>query len=475
MSLLLKTIGLVNAVYLLSKHGASQPKCIIGESCSQVLTSIYASIFGVPLAAIGVALFLVLIFIDWTLKTQELSAPLHRKLQLILLTPAAAAGIVLFVVQFIHIQAFCPFCGLNSLLLLVLFILALRPSVAPGPSIPRSSSALNISSGFIVGLVSLALLPIAFSWPSKAANYQLKNESIGVVAGKEIMMSDLKTSKYNARYLDLQRKLYQLKKQYLNHQALTIEAKKSNMSPEAYIAKHAISKIKISDSDIQAFYDERKDSLPDDKTLDDLGPAIKDYLFHEQESIAINALMSKLSKQYNARMTQPQPTPLTVKQNPHDTHAIGKKSAPVHVVEFADLQCGHCKSAFVKFKKIITQFGDNIYFEYRHFPLPNNRFSKQFAKASYCAGDQDHYYEFIELTFANQKKLGKVTPNDLAQKLELDTKAFNTCMLGSSAADKVDADLKEGLRLGIESTPTFIVNGQIMIGVPTADDIASFL
>ena len=191
MSIVLKIIGLINAVYLLSKHGALQPKCVIGESCEQVLTSVYSSFFGIPLAAFGVALFLVLIFIDWALKTQELTPPWHRQLQLIILTPAAAVGIVLFAVQFIHIQAFCPFCGLNSLILLVLFILALRRTDDHGPAIPRSSNSIGISRSFIVALASLALVPIAFSWPTKGGSLQLENKSIGLVAGKEITMNDL--------------------------------------------------------------------------------------------------------------------------------------------------------------------------------------------------------------------------------------------------------------------------------------------
>ena len=115
-----------------------------------------------------------------------------------------------------------------------------------------------------------------------------------------------------------------------------------------------------------------------------------------------------------------------------------------------------------------------IYFEYRHYPLPNNRFSKIFAKASNCAGQQNQFFDYVELTFANQK-LSQIQPVDLAKRLNLDEAAFNSCMANDVTTKALNADIDEGNRIGINSTPTFIVNGQLFTSMPTARDLMLFL
>ena len=145
------------------------------------------------------------------------------------------------------------------------------------------------------------------------------------------------------------------------------------------------------------------------------------------------------------------------------------------VIEFADMQCGHCKHAYTKFKKIFEKYKNDIYFEYRHYPLPGNRFSKSFAKGSYCAGEEGKFFDFIELSFANQKKLGEIKPGDLAKKLGLETDTFDKCMKGYDAQHALEADIKEANRIGIQSTPTFIINGQLFIGAISEEDIELML
>ena len=61
MTILLKIIGLINAFYLLSLHATPNKGCMIGETCSEVLSSVYASVWGIPLAAIGVSVFAILL------------------------------------------------------------------------------------------------------------------------------------------------------------------------------------------------------------------------------------------------------------------------------------------------------------------------------------------------------------------------------------------------------------------------------
>ena len=474
---LLSVIGVFNATYLLFKHSNSTTSCMAGASCNEVLSSVYASILGVPIAALGVSLYLVLLMLTLFHKKDGLNHVTYHRLTMVLLTPATAVGVVLSVVQFTQLNAFCPFCGLNSLILVILFILSFKAYKAGAPQSMSESTPrffMSISQCLAIGAVAIIPVVASHSKPNHRGVTHHANPVIGLVAGKEVTLSDLKKSTFNARWLDLNRKLHQFQKQFLSQHALDIEAKKNNMDSDQYIRREVLSNINISESEIKAFYNEQKDGIPKDKTYDDVKPKIRKYLMHEKKKLAVNKHMKTLDERYDVTLLISSPDPVKIKRNPFKTHAIGDSSAPIHVIEFADLQCGHCKEAFVSFKKIIKQLGDNVYFEYRHFPLPFNRYSKSFAKASYCAGNEDKYYEFIELTFANQEKLGKVTPNDIAKELNLNANDFDACMSGAKAQRMLDADLKEGERLGIQSTPTFFINGQLMIGAPTMDDMAVF-
>ena len=155
--------------------------------------------------------------------------------------------------------------------------------------------------------------------------------------------------------------------------------------------------------------------------------------------------------------------------------SIGDPDAPVKIVEFADLECGACRRAFVQIKSVLEKFNNKVYFEFRHFPLNGHSYSKLFAKASVCAGEQDQFFEYVETVFANQQKLSKVSPLDLARKINIDDAKFESCMSKNTAQFIVEEDIREANRLGVESTPTFYINGQIFMGIPSVSDINAIL
>ena len=90
------------------------------------------------------------------------------------------------------------------------------------------------------------------------------------------------------------------------------------------------------------------------------------------------------------------------------------------------------------------------------------------------AGEEGKFFDLIELSFANQK-LGEIKPGDLAKKLGLETDTFDKCMKGYDVQHALEADIKEANRIGIQSTPTFIINGQLFIGAISEEDIELML
>lgn len=462
MTLLLKLIGLINAGYLLSIHGSKG--CAISQSCSEVLSSVYSSFFGIPLASVGVSVYLVLLALELFHRTDQLSLKSFQNATLTVLTPSAAVGIVLMIIQWTQLQAFCPFCFLNSMLLIGLFIAYYRTYEG------QFSFQLTVSQWVSVAL--LIALPILVS---KAIHFkQPVNHVLATIGGEEVTLGQFKRSDFKTKYLDLQSKMNQIKKQFVNQKILEMEAKKYDLSLNNYIRSKVVHNIAVSEQEMRDFYEEKKDDVPG-KTFEQVRSPIRNYLTQKKEDAVIQAHIKTLVKAYNVEYKMEAPEKVVVRKNSIQTHAKGPKNAPVQIIEFADMQCSHCKHAYARLKPILNKYKDKIYFEYRHYPLPGNRFSKAFAKGSYCAGEDDKFFEFVELAFANQKKLGEVKPEDLAKKLGLDATTFDACMVGHRAQKALEADIKEAERIGIQSTPTFIMNGQLFIGGISEDDIELML
>ena len=161
--------------------------------------------------------------------------------------------------------------------------------------------------------------------------------------------------------------------------------------------------------------------------------------------------------------------------SPED-HAIGDPNAPVVVEEFSDFQCPFCRKFHDEtLPQIIDEYvrtGD-VYFVYRHYPfLDQNQPSQEShaaANASICAGRQNRFWDFHDVLFANQtgENIGDYTERRLeamAEALGLNMDEFNDCYGSADANAAVSADKLLGDQNSVTSTPSFLVNGQPLLG-----------
>lgn len=158
-------------------------------------------------------------------------------------------------------------------------------------------------------------------------------------------------------------------------------------------------------------------------------------------------------------------------------HIKGNKDATVTLVEYSDFQCPACAAFQPVVKTVLEQYGENVKFEYKHFPLPIHSFAQQAALAAEAAGQQGKFYEYHDALFENQQTWSKsATPQTFfvqyAQDLGLDVEKFKTHMKSSILRDSVRADMSEARELGLTGTPTFFLNGQKM-EIKTFEDFAT--
>lgn len=137
----------------------------------------------------------------------------------------------------------------------------------------------------------------------------------------------------------------------------------------------------------------------------------------------------------------------------------------VVITEYSDFECPFCKRFYDDaYKTIKETYGDQVVFEYRHFPLSFHPFAQKAAEASECARDQGKFWEYHDMLFDNQNNLGLPMLKGHAEMLKLDTKKFNDCLDTGAKEQLVKDDFAAGQAAGITGTPGFIINGQKITG-----------
>jgi protein-disulfide isomerase len=91
------------------------------------------------------------------------------------------------------------------------------------------------------------------------------------------------------------------------------------------------------------------------------------------------------------------------------------------------------------------------------------------AQAAECAGTQGRFWEYHDLLFDNQSRLDRENLIAYAERVGIDRAAFLACLDSDPPRQAIARDVAEGMRLGIESTPTIFLNGRTITGAPRAD------
>jgi protein-disulfide isomerase len=149
-------------------------------------------------------------------------------------------------------------------------------------------------------------------------------------------------------------------------------------------------------------------------------------------------------------------------------HIKGNPDAAVTLLEYSDFQCPACAQFQPYVDDILAQYGDQLRFEYKHFPLMQiHPLAEPAARAAEAAGQQGKFFEFHDLLFINQDEWSKtINPAPFfvkyAESLSLDMEAFAKAQRSSLLRERIQADFAEARSLGLTGTPSFYLNGERM-------------
>jgi protein-disulfide isomerase len=290
---------------------------------------------------------------------------------------------------------------------------------------------------------------LASAEPANNAIYS-NNPILAVVDGEPIRADDIK----NIKIHEALERVYEMQDRALKQKVLQ---KLMKNHPELQADKLP----DVSSEDIAMFYD---------KT-----PGVKKMGSPEKMKEEIRQYLERLNKEAyldsKYQMAVEKGWVVDYLKSPNDFMLVAKtshsalffeekadKPRKVFLLEYSDFQCPFCKRVQATLGKLRHDYGDKVQFGYRHFPLPFHKEAKDLAEAVECAKDQGKFWElqshWYELT-------GTVKRRDMARNAEKvgvkDVKAFQACMDKNKYRDKVEKDISEGAKMGIEGTPSFIV------------------
>ncbi|HLM57235.1 MAG TPA: thioredoxin domain-containing protein [Pyrinomonadaceae bacterium] len=163
-----------------------------------------------------------------------------------------------------------------------------------------------------------------------------------------------------------------------------------------------------------------------------------------------------------------------------DSPALGPADAPVTLVEFVDPECESCGAFAPVVKKILKDYDGKVRLVIRYMPFhPNSRLAASYTEA---AGEQGKYWEMQELLFRRQPEWGEIHGHGpqvaaaaarrepapvlferYAAELGLDVDRARAAVAENRYASKVERDMRDGQSLGVSKTPTFFVNGRMLM------------
>jgi protein-disulfide isomerase len=271
------------------------------------------------------------------------------------------------------------------------------------------------------------------------------------VDGIPVYLDDLK----HIRIQEALKQLYEMQTRALKEKILVKLAEKH---PES-VSEQAP---KVTKREIKQFY-ESNPGIKEIGSLSQVTAEIRDYLEKSFRQVHVERQYQNAVQQGWVKVYLEPPNDFRLVAGLGTAMVWAKENVPstrqVFVLEYSDFQCPFCKRVQVTLEKIRKKYSNEVQFGYRHFPLPFHKEAQGLAQAVECARDQGKFWELQNLFYEN-------TSNSMNDKEVLDmakisgienVRDFESCWRNGKYEERVQNDIRDGVDLGIQGTPTFIL------------------
>ncbi len=153
---------------------------------------------------------------------------------------------------------------------------------------------------------------------------------------------------------------------------------------------------------------------------------------------------------------------------------VGKKDAPVTLMEFGEYENEDCAKANEIVKQLLEEYEGKIRFQFRHFPLTLiHQRSLKASESVVAAGQEGKFWEMHNILFNNRRSLGTTSLKLHSKEAGVKNKKFLDELVNGVYGWQVQDDLKEGLNRGVKDIPAFFINDIPFTGRPTFANLSA--
>ena len=182
-----------------------------------------------------------------------------------------------------------------------------------------------------------------------------------------------------------------------------------------------------------------------------------------------NEISAELTAETPQRPERPVASPVAMVPIREDDPSRGPIFAKVTIVEFSDFQCPFCGRAYPVIEEVMNAYPTTVRLVWKNQPLSFHANAYPSAEAAEGAREQGKFWDMYALMFTHQAQLSQAKYQEWAKAIGLDIDKFNQSIQQHRNKNRIDEDMKLADSVGVTGTPTFFINGKIMVGSPGAN------
>lgn len=331
-------------------------------------------------------------------------------------------------------------------------------------------SALFLVAGTVALLAACRRPPVA----ETARTSPPPAPSKGVVAeveGDTVTAAEL-DERVGNRLARIRQEEYEIRRQALDEivydKLLAKEATRRSISVKELVADEVDNQVPEPDAKIvEGLYEQNRARLgkrTKDEALADIRKVLRDRARQERQDAFRRRLRDKAAVKI---ALEPPRTSVAV---PASAPTLGPDGAPVTIVQFVDYQCPYCRRAQSTIDEIVGRYAGKVQLVHRDFPLDGHPQALPAARAARCAGEQGKFWDYHRSLMAVPGSMDEADLRARADALKLNSSAFSACLASGRFDPAIHASMDEGVRAGVNATPSYFVNGRMLSGALPFDE-----
>ncbi|MCK8603765.1 thioredoxin domain-containing protein [Desulfoferrobacter suflitae] len=353
----------------------------------------------------------------------------------------------------VSLHALCIFCLVNCLIVILIVLFSFK----------RERLWQTIAVSLLAFILATYIIPRENQ--SLAMEPDRQSEKIvAMVKGRPITAAELVQPLASELY-QLQMQIFAKKKERLDRiiteRLLEEEAKRRGVTIQQLVRESVPpQQVSVTEEEVEQYYQANQDKWLDWKDSQaELKARIRAYLQSEEYKQKVVEFSRSLAEPQDVVVYLQEPAAPLAHLNVQGAFSLGPANAPVTVIEFSDYLCPACRKAHEVTGKVKELYKGRIQWVFKDLPLRMHKWAEKAAEAARCAGEQGKFWEYQDVLFASQEELNPNRLKQHAAELSLQTSQFDECLDSGKYKSAVETDVETARKAGINSTPTFVING----------------